>query len=155
LSGLRTIVLRYFSIYGPGLRKQVIWDIVRRIRAGERRIELFGTGRETRDFLHVEDAVDLLHLVISRATEPHTIVNGGSVTATTVAEIAMIISGALSSDVSITFNGQERAGDPQHFQACTTKAASLGFRPRMSLREGLPQYKSAACAENVEADVAR
>ena len=52
--GLRASIVRLFSIYGEGFRKQLLWDACRKLLAGER--EFFGIGDETRDWLHVDDA---------------------------------------------------------------------------------------------------
>jgi UDP-glucose 4-epimerase len=139
---MRTIVVRYFSIYGPELRKQIIWDIVRRIRAGETRIELFGTGEEIRDFIFVDDAVDLIRDAIAAATSLHMVVNGGTGMPTRIADLASLTRELLCPGVTIEFNGQERAGDPKFYQACSERAKLLGFRPRIDLRGGLGRYRS-------------
>jgi UDP-glucose 4-epimerase len=152
LSGMRTAIVRYFSVYGPTLRKQVVWDIVRRIRAGERHLELFGTGKETRDFLFIEDAVDLLYLIVSTTTDLHTIVNGGTGVATCIADLAALVKDVLSSDVLITFNGEQRAGDPKHFRACSARTASMGFQARTSLREGINRYRTSSSVESFDAN---
>jgi len=50
--------VRLFSIYGVGLRKQLLWDGCRKLMAAD--LVFSGTGHETRDWLHVEDAATLL-----------------------------------------------------------------------------------------------
>ena len=56
--GIAVAVVRLFSVYGAGLRKQLLWDASQKIMRGENRF--FGTGEEIRDWLHVEDAASLL-----------------------------------------------------------------------------------------------
>src|SRR5262249_35777614 len=58
--GQPVTVLRLFSLYGPGLRKQLLWDLAARLRAQPARILLGGTGTETRDLLFIDDAVELI-----------------------------------------------------------------------------------------------
>jgi UDP-glucose 4-epimerase len=149
LSGMRTIVIRYFSIYGPNLRKQIIWDIIRRIRSHEPHIELFGTGEEVRDFLFVDDAVELTYLAVTSRIR-HAVVNGGSGVPTRIDELAGLIKDVFSSDVRITFNGHERTGDPKFLQACCCKALAMGFRSCASLREGINRYLAEAAIKSYQ-----
>jgi nucleoside-diphosphate-sugar epimerase len=139
MHGLRTIMIRYFSLYGPGLRKQIVWDISRRIYGGETCIELFGDGGETRDFLFIDDAVSLALQAYKHAPEGHSTINGGSGTATTIAELGSAIAAAADAKVTIKFNGQTREGDPRHLLACPLKAQSFGFEIGTDLPDGLIQ----------------
>ncbi|MES2571746.1 MAG: SDR family oxidoreductase, partial [Verrucomicrobiota bacterium] len=64
--GLPTAALRIFSAYGPGLRRQVIWDICERVlTSGELRLR--GTGNESRDFIHAIDIGRALTCIASQA----------------------------------------------------------------------------------------
>src|ERR1700704_3165757 len=58
--GLSSTVARLFSVYGPRLRKQLLWDICSRLQRGERTLVLGGTGDEIRDWTDVRDVVRLL-----------------------------------------------------------------------------------------------
>ncbi len=57
--GMKCINLRIFSAYGPGLQKQVLWDIYRKATAAST-VLLDGTGQETRDLIHVNDIARLI-----------------------------------------------------------------------------------------------
>src|SRR4051812_38158698 len=57
---VRCAIVRLFSVYGVGLRKQLLWDACQKISGNE--LEFFGTGKETRDWIHVDDAAALLIL---------------------------------------------------------------------------------------------
>jgi UDP-glucose 4-epimerase len=137
--GLRCIVIRYFSLYGPGQRKQLLWDLLRKVAADPGRIELFGTGDETRDMFYVDDAVRLaLHMVESAAR--FVIVNGGTGQPTTIRALAEATVAALKLPTRVLFNGVSRPGDPQHYQADTGLARSYGYLPGWTLEEGLAEY---------------
>src|SRR6202011_562447 len=58
--GLGCAIIRFFSLYGAGRRKQILWDIGRKLIDNPPGIQLFGSGEETRDFVYVEDAVELV-----------------------------------------------------------------------------------------------
>ena len=54
LFGIRTAILRIFSAYGSGLRRQVVWDICKNMTQCQELV-LQGTGKESRDFVHAFD----------------------------------------------------------------------------------------------------
>lgn len=144
--GLSAIVIRYFSLYGPGLRKQLLWDIVRK-SFSTATVELFGTGDETRDLLHCADAAALaLRCVEGKDTAGLSVVNGGSGEALRVREIAERLVACLNRSTDIQFNNETRAGDPMHYQADTRRCAELGFAPCHGLHAGLAEYAAWACS---------
>ena len=54
---LKISVVRLFSVYGNGLKKQLLWDAYNKIRYSSKEVEFWGTGEETRDFIHIEDVL--------------------------------------------------------------------------------------------------
>lgn len=138
--GLNVAIARLFSVYGPGLRKQLLWDLCSRIAAGEKPLTLSGTGEEKRDWLHVEDAAELLARLGHAASPACPIVNGGSGVATRVSEIASTVADGWPQRPDIVFNGQIRAGDPTVMHADVRAATALGFKPRVCLADGLADY---------------
>jgi UDP-glucose 4-epimerase len=135
--GLRTLVLRLFSLYGPGLRKQLLWDACDRLTAGPSVFS--GSGRELRDWLHVTDAAALVVTLAAAAVEQYSVFNGGTGEAVAVSEILAELSAALGTGPA-TFNGRPRAGDPPSLVADVTRAKSLGWRPSRDWREGVREY---------------
>jgi UDP-glucose 4-epimerase len=138
--GLRCVLIRYFSLYGPELRKQLLWDLAAKLSSSSPSIELFGTGQETRDMFYIDDAVRLAWTMSSIDGSDNLIINGGSGEATTVRDIASALIGQLGLSMELRFNGQSREGDPIHYQADMGKAKSLGYKPKWSLEEGLQEY---------------
>ena len=67
--GIRVAVIRYFSIYGPGLTKQLLWDASIKLRSAEGgQATFWGTGDETRDWISSYDAARLV-VAVSRNGE--------------------------------------------------------------------------------------
>ena len=50
-------IIRLFSVYGNGLKKQLLWDACNKIINAKTEVEFWGTGEETRDFIHVDDVL--------------------------------------------------------------------------------------------------
>lgn len=135
--GLETRVVRLFSVYGEGLRKQLLWDALNKFKLGV--ASFFGTGEELRDWIHVEDAARLLCLAAFSGDSNHTIYNGGHVRASTRQVLTML---AKSSEASLEpiFSGELHPGNPRRLTASHERAVALGFRPKIDLLQGLQRY---------------
>ncbi len=138
--GLRTAVARLFSVYGEGLRKQLLWDCATKLSAAQGPIELGGTGEELRDWIHVDDAADLLQRVAARADNTCPIYNGGSGSGVTVREVVDLLAAALHSSQGIRYNGRRRAGDPAVLVADVTRSHDIGHNCSVSLPDGVRRY---------------
>jgi UDP-glucose 4-epimerase len=138
LFAIRTAVVRIFSAYGEGLRRQVLWDICRQLAKGES-IELHGTGRESRDFIHVTDVAAGILLVAEKGLG-RGVFNIGSGRETTVAELAGIAASVLSPEGSPRFDGRVPPGDPVRWRADVARIQDLGFRCSIALEQGVAAY---------------
>ncbi|MDE6498663.1 MAG: NAD-dependent epimerase/dehydratase family protein [Muribaculaceae bacterium] len=137
--GLKTAAVRIFSAYGPGLRKQLLWDLSQKIKNNDR-VELFGTGNETRDFIYIDDLVRLIDCVIEQSSFQGDIINAANGQQIKVAEIAQLMKMALGSDKEITFKGQNRKGDPLYWEADVSRARAIGYRQATSIEQGINYY---------------
>ena len=137
-AGLDATVLRFFSVYGPGLRKQLLWELGNRLLAAPAQVELAGDGDEARDFLFVDDAVGLVGVAagLGRQTES-LVVNGGGGRPANVRQIAEALAAAMGTGAQIRFSGEVREGDPRSLVADPARAEALGFRPATSLADGM------------------
>jgi UDP-glucose 4-epimerase len=138
--GLRVALVRLFSVYGPGLHKQLLWDACTRLAAGVPVLELGGTGDELRDWLHVDDAARLLMRAAERAASEPWLVNGGTGVATPVRDIVRALTQALEPRVLLRFNGRSRSGDPASLVADTGRLQAVGFVPQCGWPDGVAAY---------------
>jgi len=136
LFGLKTINVRIFSAFGERLCKQVVYDILTKIHApGEGAVELFGTGEETRDFIHAQDVAQALNCIFQAGeTGTFNVATGNPVR---IAEIAQALVKRSKNARPIRFMGTSRPGDPDFWHADISKLKALGFAPTVSLEEGL------------------
>lgn len=135
--GVRGAVLRPFSVYGPGLARQVVFDVFRRLRREPERIELFGEPSDSRDFLFVSDAVDATLAVASATSGAAEAYNVGSGTQTTIATLVAAMAGVAGAEPAVRFTGEVGPGMPRRWQADVSRLRSLGWEPRVPLEEGL------------------
>lgn len=135
--GVACAAVRLFSVFGIGLRKQLWWDACSKFSVETPRFS--GTGNETRDWLHVEDAADLLLLATHYAGRDFPVVNGGRGEAVTVQAVVQALADAYGG-VMPSFDGVTRSGDPAHYQADIAEATAWGWAPRRQWCEEIPAY---------------
>jgi UDP-glucose 4-epimerase len=136
--GIAAAVVRLFSVYGAGLRKQLLWDASQKIQCRE--IVFFGTGEEIRDWLHVEDAASLLITAATHASTECPIVNGGAGERVAVQAILVKLFACFECDDTPRFSGVARSGDPVGYLADISKAKQWGWKPTISWLSGLREY---------------
>lgn len=136
---IKVSIIRFFSLYGIGLEKQLIWDACNRMSSINGDIVFSGTGDETRDWIHIDDAVSLI-LAIFNQGKDFEIVNGGSGAKSSVRNVLTIIARELVSNRPIIFNGTTREGDPNHYQADISKARAMNWSPGKELSQGIKEY---------------
>jgi UDP-glucose 4-epimerase len=136
---LPLVVARLFSVYGPLQKKLLLWDIAQRLLAGQTAIRLGGTGRETRDFIHVADAAAMLATLARSSTAAGTF-NIGSGRAASTRELASKLVVAMKRDAEISFSGISRPGDPIHQQADVGRLAQFVRVACRPLEQGLADY---------------
>ena len=136
--GIATAIVRLFSVYGTGLHKQLLWDACKKINQGGN--EFFGTGEETRDWLHIDDAVTLLILASEHASTTCPIVNGGAGEEVTVRAVLGELFATFNRSDAPTFSGVMRGGDPTNYLADINRAVNWGWSPTINLQDGLKGY---------------
>ncbi len=134
--GLHTTTVRIFSAYGPGLRRQVIWDICERVLRGGK-LTLRGTGNESRDFIHAADVARALELLARLSPGKAEIYNLATGREVTIRELANEVTAFLRPETEVVFDGTVRAGDPLNWRADVSKISALGFTPAISLEQGI------------------
>lgn len=138
-SNVPTAVARVFSAYGEGLRRQVLWDITQSALRGDR-VELQGTGRESRDFVHGADVGQALATIAHLGSFVGESYNVGTGVETTIAELAHKLVTAVNPRAQVGFSGRNRAGDPLRWRADISAAQALGFSPMVTIDEGAARY---------------
>ncbi len=139
LFNLKIAIIRPFSIFGNGLRKQLIWDICLKLKTNNT-ISLFGTGNETRDFIHISDFVQLINIVLEKALFNCDIFNAASGKETSINEVVKVFSSFYNQQKEILFNGETKPGDPINWCADINAIAALGFKPSANFNTSITNY---------------
>jgi UDP-glucose 4-epimerase len=151
LYSTEVICLRYFNVYGPNQRFDAYGNaipiFVFRMLRGEP-LYIYGTGEQTRDFVHVDDVVQANILAASAdgISGVFNIASGKSITVNRLVELIMDY-GKGTSAIEYTV---KRPGDVLHSLADITAAAGvLGYAPAVRIEEGLRSYVNWARGEIV------
>ena len=135
LHGLDISILRYFTVYGPaGRPDMVVFRFIRGIAEGKT-ITVYGDGSQERDFTHVEDAAR--GTVAALRPLGFAVVNLGGERPVPLTRIISYIEGALGKQANIE-HAERHAADPKATAADIRRAGQLlGWRPRVSLEDGI------------------
>lgn len=133
-------ILRVFSTYGDGLKKQIFWDMGQKIK-NTGHLKLFGTGHETRDFIHISDLAKVITLIMEAPKNDIYIFNVGNGKEVEISEIARLFCKEMGySDDIISFSQVMRAGNPSNWQADISRIQALGYQETVSLSKGIENY---------------
>lgn len=138
LYDLKITIVRPFSVYGEGLRKQIFWDLCNKCY-NQKEILLFGHGKETRDFIHISDLCRSIELLLNNANFEYDIYNLANGNGIEIKEIADRISVRFP-ESKISFNQQVKEGDPLYWTSDISKIKSLGYLNKVSLENGINNY---------------
>lgn len=135
-----TLSLRIFSAYGPGLKKQIFWDLSQKLKSKPQNIELYGTGKETRDFIYIDDLVTLISIIVVKASFDGSVLNAANGKQVSIKEISDKMGKMISSDTIINFCGTNRKGDPINWEADIKEIKYLGYAPSVNIDEGINKF---------------
>lgn len=147
--GQQVLLARLFSVYGPGLKKQLLWDVCSRLASmsalgvAGTPLHLGGSGEELRDWTEVRDVVRALAMLAPSASPAVEVVNVGTGVGSTVRDVVshLLAHGPFGRQASmLQFSGQSRPGDPFALVAHAARLRSLGFEWRIALDQGLHDY---------------
>lgn len=143
--GIASVIFRYQNVYGPGQSLTnpytgILSVFSTRIR-NNRDIEIYEDGRESRDFVFVDDAVMATILGIKREEANGHIFNVGSGMPIDVLTVANKLITYLGVKVHAKISGNYRSGDIRHNFADIQKINNLlGFKPTVDFDDGISQF---------------
>ncbi len=140
LFGVRASSLRIFSAYGEGLRRQVVHDLCTQMLEGTEPIRVFGTGRETRDFVHANDVARAIEYVANAPAGSPPCYNVASGRELRIDELARTLASAVGCQRPLVFTDEQLPGYPTHWRADIARLAALGYRAEVRLEAGLADY---------------
>ena len=136
---ISTVCLRIFSVYGPGLKKQLFWDLYKKSKKGGK-VSLWGTGEESRDFIYIKDFLEVVNLIIENAEFKGQIINVANGEEIFIKDAVRLFYDNFDDKVEYEFAGNNRPGDPNNWLADISVLKSLGYKRKDSFAAGLQEY---------------
>jgi dTDP-L-rhamnose 4-epimerase len=167
-TGIRTVALRLFNVYGPRQSLSNPYTGVAAIFAGRllngSPPTVYEDGLQSRDFVHVSDIAQAFHLALDAEDVDGVALNVGAGNQVTVLDVAAALNGGLGTDLQPEIVNRFRQGDIRHcFADITAIRERLGYEPKVAFQDGMnelaawlretspePKDRTAAAASELE-----
>ena len=155
--GVESVSFRYQNVYGPGQSLTnpytgILSIFSTRIK-NHNGINIFEDGRESRDFVYIDDVVEATILGLEVAEANGNVFNVGTGVAIDVLTVANTLCDKYGIEVPITISGNYRLGDIRHSYADITLARNiLGFEPKWSFSQGIEQFTNWVNLQRIQED---
>jgi dTDP-L-rhamnose 4-epimerase len=155
--GIAPVAFRYQNVYGPGQSLSnpytgILSIFSTQIKNGNG-INIFEDGKETRDFVFIDDVVDATILGLESQEANGEVFNVGTGVATDVVTVAHTLMQNYGIDTPISITGNYRLGDIRHNYADLTKIKSkLGFVPKVDFKEGIKRFTTWVNTQEIKED---
>jgi len=153
--GIAPVAFRYQNVFGPGQSLSNpytgILSIFSTLIKNNKPINIFEDGKESRDFVYIDDVVKATFLGIEKEEANGQIFNVGTGVAVTVSEVARLLVELYGIEVPLQVTGNYRLGDIRHNYADTTKIERLlSFKPSFDFKTGLKHFTNWVNGQQVQ-----
>ncbi len=155
--GIAPVAFRYQNVYGPGQSLSnpytgILSIFSTQIRNGNG-IQIFEDGKESRDFVYIDDVVNATILGIEKEEANGEVFNVGTGVPIDVLTVANTLISAYKIEVPVTVTGRFRLGDIRHNYADMKKiAAKLGFTAQVNFEKGIQNFTAWVLEQAIQED---
>lgn len=137
--GLDPVSVRIFNVFGPRQPRYVMYDFLKKLKDDPSELEVLGTGRQTRDYCFIDDAVKGLVTAAEEggAGEEY---NMSGENVISIGDLAELMVKMLGRETDIRYTENTWKGDPKRLEADISKLKGIGFEPETGLEEGLEEF---------------
>lgn len=155
--GVESVSFRYQNVYGPGQSLSNPYTGILSIFSTQIKnhhgLNIFEDGKETRDFVYIDDVADATILGMEVPEADGHVFNIGTGVATDVMTVAKTLCEKYGIEVPITVSGNYRLGDIRHNYADITLARKiLGFEPKWTFADGIAQFAKWVNQQEIQED---
>ena len=140
LFGIRSVCLRFFTVYGPRQRPDLaIAKFTRKLLAGEP-IERYGNGGTERDYTYIDDIISGILAAMAYDGADFDVFNLGNSNTVSLSRLLSLLQELTGKTANITELPEQPGDVPRTFADVTKAGRLLGFHPATPIREGLTKY---------------
>ena len=142
LSGTKYTIIRHSNIYGPHDKydldkSHVFGATITKVMRAKEVLEVWGNGKEIRDFIHADDLVDFVKKALRKQKTQYEIFNCGSGSPITVKELCKKIIEISGKDIKIKFNKAKPSIPFDMYLDCTKAQKEIGWNPQIEIDQGI------------------
>ena len=140
--GFQAYIFRFVSILGERYSHGHVFDFCKSLSANPNELSVLGNGHQRKSYLYVQDCIDAVLLAIQRAQDKVNIFNLGTDEFCEVNDSIGWITSHLGLTPKLVYTGGERGwiGDSPFIFLDCSRIRALGWRPRLSIKEGLSEH---------------
>lgn len=137
--GIQGYIFRFVSILGERYSHGHVFDFFKALRGDPTRLRVLGDGRQRKSYLYVQDCIDAMLVALERAHDKVNVFNLGTDEYCAVSESIAWIVEHLGLKPTLEYTGGDRGwiGDNPFIFLDTTRIRALGWRPRLTIRQGV------------------
>jgi UDP-glucose 4-epimerase len=137
--GFQATIFRFVSILGERYTHGHVFDFVKALLRDPSRLNVLGNGKQRKSYLYVQDCIDAMLLCIEEAQDKVNIINLGTDSYCEVLDSVGWITEHLGVKPAIALTGGDRGwiGDNPFIFLDTAKVRAMGFKPKLTIREGI------------------
>lgn len=156
LYDIPTSAVRFFNVYGMNQNPQseysgvisIISDKFNQMIKGKKTsFDLFGDGKQSRDFVFIKDVIQALLIVAESSESKGKVFNVGTGKATSLNEVISVFEMVTNTKLKVNYL-ESREGDIKNSVADISNLCSLGYHARYDLLEGISEYFDYVMKEN-------
>ena len=140
LYGLRSVCLRFFTVYGPRQRPDLAIHKFAKLITASKPIPVFGDGTTRRDYTYVDDIIDGVMAAISYDKTNYEVFNLGESRTVELNELISLLEKELDTHAIIDRQPPQPGDVPQTFADISKARALLGYDPKTQIEEGLHRF---------------
>ena len=106
----------------------------------DKKVSIYGTGNETRDFIFIDDLLHAVDCVIDNAVFNGSAINIANGEELRIMDISTVYFKLIDNGLEAVFSGETKVGDPLNWKADVGLLKRLGYKQRFTLEEGLKIY---------------
>lgn len=143
LYNIKTVATRFFNVYGPKQNPNSpysgVLSLISAAAKKNKRFKIFGDGKQTRDFVFIEDVISALLILSTNEKALHQVFNVATGSQTELIQVIEIFESIIGNNIQIE-EAPARVGDIRYSYASIERLVRLGYKPKYKIGEGLRKY---------------
>ena len=137
--GMQSWIFRFVSILGERYTHGHVFDFYKQLKQDSSKLHVLGDGRQRKSYLYIQDCVDAMLLAMEKANDKVNVFNLGVDDYCVLNDSIGWITEALGVKPRLEYGGGDRGwiGDNPFIFLDTAKIRALGWKPKLSIREGI------------------